>query len=72
MPSFLLALFMGSVVFLAGWLMPFGNLPKLILQILIGGMIAIGLSELLKLDAYLYIKHIVLEKLTPVYHARRK
>ena len=72
LPSLLLALFMGAMVFMAGWLMTFDNLPKLILQIFIGGIISIGLSELLKLEAYLYIKQIVLEKLTSVYHARRK
>ncbi len=71
-PSFLLALFVGAMVFIAGWLMPFDNLAKLILQILIGAIISIGLSETLKLDAYFYIKHIVLEKLTSFYHARRK
>lgn len=71
LPSFLLALFMGAMLFMAGWLMPFDNLPKLILQILFGGIISIGLSELLKLDAYFYIKQIVLEQLTSFYHARR-
>ncbi len=72
LPSLLLALFMGAILFITGWLMPFDNLPKLILQILIGGIISIGLSELLKLEAYFYIKQIILGKLTSIYHARRK
>jgi len=72
LPSFVLALFMGVVVALAGYFMPFGNLPKLMLQILLGAGIFFGLSELIQLQAYMYVKSIVKEKLTSVYYARKK
>jgi O-antigen/teichoic acid export membrane protein len=70
-PGFLLSLFMGIVVFFTGWFLPAGDLLKLILQILFGGILVFVLSELLKLDAYLYIKSIVKTKLISVYNARK-
>jgi O-antigen/teichoic acid export membrane protein len=71
LPSFLLALFMGGMVFLAGSFMPWGNLTKLIVQILLGGVIFFGLSELFKPQSYVYLKRIAKDKITSN-HAREK
>lgn len=59
LPSFMVAIFMAAVVYL----MSFINLPSIVLlltQIVVGVMIVISLCELIKLDAYLEIKNILL------------
>ena len=70
LPSFALALTMGIVVYLAGWLLPTGYLVKLILQILLGAAIVLGLSELLKFEAYLDLKNIAKPKMLSFYNKR--
>lgn len=62
-PSLILALFIGSLVYLLGVLLPLSYLYVLILQIIIGSVLTIGISELFKLSAYLEIKSIVLSKI---------
>ena len=68
-PSFLLALIIGAVVFIAGWYIPLGNLSKLILQIIIGGLVTISLGEIIKPESYIYIKRILVEKTSSLYYA---
>lgn len=70
-PSLLLALLMGIAVFITGMVIPIGYLPKLILQIIVGGLLTISASEIMKLESYLSIKGIIKEKLISVYNARR-
>lgn len=71
MPSFILAITMGFVVFVAGWFLPLGYAVKLIIQIALGAVIVFGISEILKFDAYLDIKNIVKAKIIAVYYARK-
>jgi teichuronic acid exporter len=71
MPSFLLALFMGTAVFFAGWMIPAGNLVKLAGQVLFGGAIVFIVSEMAKIDSYLYIKNIVLTQPIFIPNARK-
>ena len=62
LPSFVLALFVALGVFLAGYLLPLSNPLKLIIQILLGGGLAIILAEGSRMESYLYMKQIVMEK----------
>jgi teichuronic acid exporter len=61
-PSFFVAAVMGIIVFVIGYYLNTSNLLKLIVQIIIGAAFTIGISELIKLDDYLFIKEIVFEK----------
>lgn len=62
-PSLILALFIGCLVYGLGVLLPFSYLYVLIIQIIVGGILSIGVSELFKLSAYVEIKSIVLSKI---------
>jgi teichuronic acid exporter len=62
LPSFLVAITMGGVVFLLGIFLTFSDLPKLIIQFFTGAALTFLFSELLRLDAYLFIKETVREK----------
>jgi teichuronic acid exporter len=64
LPSFLLAIVVALCVFVAGQLLNITNLLNLIIQIVIGGVLTIGIAEVLFMKDYLYMKEIVLEKLT--------
>lgn len=59
LPSILLAVCMGVVVYLIGFL-PVPTLPLLIIQVICGGVIYLLCSALLKLEPYEYTKGIVL------------
>lgn len=63
LPSFLVAITMGGVVFLLGISFPLCELLRFVIQLFSAVALTFGLSELLRLDAYLLIKHIVGEKL---------
>jgi teichuronic acid exporter len=71
LPSLLIAILMGALVYVSGLLIPFGNLIKLILQITLGGLLVVSLSELFKLESYLYTKILVKDKLIALYNARK-
>lgn len=58
LPSILLAVGMGAVVYLIGFL-PVSTLPLLIIQVICGGVIYILGSELLKLEPYVYLQGII-------------
>ncbi|MCK9453169.1 MAG: MOP flippase family protein [Bacteroidales bacterium] len=70
-PGFILAISVGLLVYMLGWLMPAGNLVKLIIQILSGGLLTISISEFFKFEAYMEIKNIVLDKLKELRNARK-
>ena len=61
-PSFFVAAVMGIIVFVIGYYLNTSNLLKLTVQIITGAAFTIGLSELIKLDDYFFIKEIVFEK----------
>ena len=57
-----------QIVALAGWLFPLASFPKLIVQVLLGGILVFGLSELFKLKDYLYLKDMVRTNIKTVYN----
>ena len=62
LPSFLLALTIGSIVFITGTLLTVSTPITLLVQLLTGGLVTIGLVELFQMKDYLFIKQIVREK----------
>ncbi len=66
LPGFCLALIMAVLIFGIGFLLPLKALYKFTLQTSFGVVFIIGISELIKIKDYLFIKQIVLEKLTLV------
>ena len=62
LPGILLAVFMGICVKLIG-LINLPLIPQIILQVLLGGVIYIGLSAAFKLESFKYIKDIIKSKL---------
>lgn len=67
LPSILLAVGMGAVVYQIGFL-PVPTLPLLIIQVICGGVIYITCSALLKLEPYVYLQGII----KPMIQKRRK
>lgn len=63
LPSFTLAAVVSGIVYLVGYLISSPPPIQLVLQLLLGGCLTIGAAELLRLDNYLDMKLIVLEKL---------
>ena len=63
LPSFMLALIVGSVVFFTGHLMAASPVITLSVQILVGACFTIGLAELTQLDSYTYMKRTVLDQI---------
>jgi O-antigen/teichoic acid export membrane protein len=63
-PSFLLALFMGFIVFGLGYFVPLKPLYLLLLQFSLGAFITISFSKIIKLEEYMMIREIVLSKLS--------
>ena len=71
MPAFLLSLTIGILVFVAGYLLPFGYPLKLIIQTTIGGVLFFTLCESLKIDSYIYIKKLLIVKFTAFRNVRK-
>lgn len=68
-PSFFVAIFMALVVFAISYV----NLPTyflLLIQIFVGVLIVVSISELIKLDAYIEIKNILLSFITKIRHEK--
>jgi teichuronic acid exporter len=63
LPSLVLALTMGFAVYLFDYFANFTPFSTLILQIALGILIVVSLSELLKLKEYLFIKGIIFDQL---------
>ena len=70
MPSFLLALIISLIVFLTGKILPYSYPVKLLIQLFEGGFLLITISELLNFSSYLYLKEIIISKLTAYKNAR--
>ncbi|MDX9694246.1 MAG: lipopolysaccharide biosynthesis protein [Bacteroidales bacterium] len=63
LPSFVLALFIGALVYLIGMFLDLPNYLILIIQLIAGGGIFFVLAELFKMKDYIFVKEIFLEKL---------
>lgn len=63
-PSFILGSVVALCVFIAGYLLHVSNPLKLIIQLVLGGVLAIGISQILHMNDFLFIKKTVLEQLT--------
>jgi teichuronic acid exporter len=64
LPSFCLALSVSIIVYLTGQYLSIPSLPKLILQVVFGACLTIGISELLRMEDYKYLKDIIFEKIS--------
>ena len=63
MPSFIITLAMGAVVSAVGYLLPLKPVALLSVQVAVGASFALGVARLLRLDAYMEMEEIVLERL---------
>lgn len=63
LPSFILALFMGIIVYILGLFLPFSYPIKLIIQIVFGALFIFAFCETTKFRDYIFIKQLILEKL---------
>ncbi|MGC9374921.1 MAG: hypothetical protein ACP5DQ_07770 [Bacteroidales bacterium] len=63
LPSFFLAITMGLMVFLTGRIIQAPDYLVLIIQLVMGALLTIGLAEMFRLDAYVYLKTTAREKL---------
>lgn len=61
LPGLGVALLMGVIVIVIGWYLPTSYLMRLVVQIIIGGLLTLFISEVFKPDAYLELKKITLE-----------
>lgn len=64
LPSFIFALLVGSIVFAIGFYLHVPNYLSLLIQLLSGSLLVIVLAEVFKMRDYLFIKEIILEKMT--------
>ena len=71
LPSILLASVMGAAVYAAGML-PFPMLPLLCLQVLVGIVVYLFLSYLLKIPAFLYVRNILGNHAAEILKKRRR
>jgi len=71
-PSFLIAIFMGIIVYLTGMILNFGSLPKFLIQLAIGSLIVFSICELIKFSDYIYLKEIVKTKVSDYFYARTR
>jgi len=62
-PSLILAIAMGVLVYLSGYLIHFNPLYLLLFQVSLGATITFGFSELFKISSYLDIKEIITARL---------
>lgn len=63
LPSFLLAVFIAIILFFLGEIINVSNFIKMSIQISTGALLFIGISEILRMKDYLYIKNIISEKI---------
>ena len=63
LPSFFLGITMGGIIFFLGLILSLSDLQELIIQLFVGAFLTFFIAELFRLDAYLYIKKTVREKL---------
>ncbi len=66
LPSLLFALCIGGIVFIAGLLLETTAPITLVIQLSLAGVLALGLLELLKLESYVFVKEIIIEKIVSI------
>ena len=71
LPIFLVAVLFSGITFLIGYILPFGFLYKLIIQVLSGGVLIITMLEISKLESYLILKKIKVEYIANVRNERK-
>ena len=64
LPSFILALLMGSIVYLVGIFSSLNSLWILMIQIFVGAVFILVIGELTKFKDYIFLKSLVIEKLS--------
>lgn len=62
LPSFIVSIVTGAVVFVIGLISPFNNLLTLTIQLSAGLLTALFLVELVRLESYLFLKQILIER----------
>jgi type III secretory pathway component EscS len=62
LPSFILACFMGLIVFMVGYMSDYHHSITLVIQIIAGMLTIMAAGEWLKLKEYVFFKGIMLEK----------
>ncbi|MCH5251745.1 MAG: lipopolysaccharide biosynthesis protein [Lachnospiraceae bacterium] len=65
LPAIFLAAFMGVVVYFAGML-PLGTIPVLGIQVITGIVVYLLFSHILKIKAFVYVKHILTDNLAKI------
>jgi teichuronic acid exporter len=63
LPSFILAAAIGMTVFIMGYFMNAPEWFKLLIQVFSGAILTFGLAEWFRLDIYIYLKEVALNKL---------
>lgn len=71
LPSFVLAVTMGAIVAGIGWLLPFGNLAILAVQVVAGAVLVFVMAEVTQLEAYVFMKKILHDKIATIMAGRR-
>ncbi len=66
LPSFALAVSMGFMVAVIGWLLPFSNPVILMVQVTFGAAVAFGIAEISRMDAYLLMKETLYSKIKSI------
>jgi O-antigen/teichoic acid export membrane protein len=63
LPPLALAAAVAAPVYCLGRWLPIADPPKLLVQVIAGAVLALGLAELTRLDSYLYLKEVALNRL---------
>jgi len=71
LPSFLIAVLMGLIVYFTGIILQTGNILKLLIQLATGSLIVFVICEIIKFGDYLYIKEIVIDKIKIYFNGRK-
>ncbi|MCB5288152.1 MAG: hypothetical protein LHW64_10180 [Candidatus Cloacimonetes bacterium] len=64
LPSFMVAIIMGAIVTGIGRLLPFGDPVTLLIQVMSGAVIVFVMAEVTRLEAYLFMKEIIHDKIS--------
>ena len=71
MPSFLIAMVMGIIIYLTGFILKISYLPKLIILVLVGSSLVILFCETIKFEDYIYLKDVVKTKIVNYINAKK-
>jgi len=72
LPSFVLAVTMGTIVAVIGRLLPFGYQGTLVIQVILGAVLVIGLAEITRMEAYFFMKEILCSKISKNWASREQ